>query len=577
MLKKIFSYAGKYKKNGYTAVILILLSVLSEITAFYLVYCIIKELISGLSAFNSVSIYVVGIFIAYLLKSTLFSFGLDQSHVFAFNTLCNIRKALAKKLKKMPLGTITNKGAGMYRQNFVDDIESIELLLAHAFPEGLPYVISSISVYVVLFIVDVRLGLLSLVTIPIAVVAMVGMVKDGVEQSKQYRNSLIKLNKSIVEYVSGMEVVKIFNKTSISNKKIDDSINEYKEFTKKWYKVNFNYMAVFQSVLPSTIAFMLPVGMMMVLNNTMELSTLLFGIILALSISTPLLKIMNFVPMMYNVVKKIEKLEVEFDEAELVENPRDKDIVSTKIDFEQVTFAYDKVRVIDNMTFTINEGEKIGIVGESGSGKSTIGRLIMHYWDVNNGAIKLGGIDIREISLTKLMENISYVSQDNFLFNISIKENLLIAKSDATEDEIVAACKAASCHDVIMSLSNGYNTNVGDSGNKLSGGERQRITIARAILKDTNIVILDEATSFTDAKNDALINKAIRNLTKDKTVITVAHKLSSVRNSDKIMLIDKGRLIDFAPHDELLNNDIYKNLWERYNMTLDYRFKVREV
>lgn len=317
--------------------------------------------------------------------------------------------------------------------------------------------------------------------------------------------------------------------------------------------------------------------MMMVLNNTMELSTLLFGIILALSISTPLLKIMNFVPMMYNVVKKIEKLEVEFDEAELVEKPRDKDIVSTKIDFEQVTFAYDKVRVIDNMTFTINEGEKIGIVGESGSGKSTIGRLIMHYWDVNNGAIKLGGIDIREISLTKLMENISYVSQDNFLFNISIKENLLIAKSDATEDEIVAACKAASCHDVIMSLSNGYNTNVGDSGNKLSGGERQRITIARAILKDTNIVILDEATSFTDAKNDALINKAIRNLTKDKTVITVAHKLSSVSNSDKIMLIDKGRLIDFAPHDELLNNDIYKNLWERYNMTLDYRFKVREV
>jgi ABC-type multidrug transport system fused ATPase/permease subunit len=577
MLKKIFSYAGGYKKNGYIAAILIFLSVFSEITAFYLIYHIINKLISGSSEFSSILIYVVGIFIVYLLKSMLFSFGLDQSHMFAFNTLCNIRKSLAKKLKKMPLGTITNKGAGMYRQNFVDDIESIELLLAHAFPEGLPYVVSSISVYVVLFMVDVRLGLLSLITIPIATVAMVGMMKSGIEKNAQYRTSLIKLNKSIVEYVSGMEVVKVFNKTSISNKKINDSISQYKDFTKEWYKSNFNYMAVFQSVLPSTIAFMLPIGMIMVLNNTMELSTLLFGIILALSISTPLLKVMNFVPIMYNVVKKIEKLEEEFDETELIEGSKDKSIVSSKIDFEHVSFAYDKVRVIDDMSFTINQGEKIGIVGESGSGKSTIGRLIMHYWDVNSGVIKLGGTDIREISLARLMENISYVSQDNFLFNISIKENLLIAKPDADDDEIVAACKAASCHEVIMSLSNGYNTNAGDSGNKLSGGERQRITIARAILKDANIVILDEATSFTDAKNDALINKALENLTKNKTVITVAHKLSNVRSADKIMLIDNGKLIDFAPHDELLNNSIYKNLWERYNKTLDYRFKVKEV
>ena len=233
--------------------------------------------------------------------------------------------------------------------------------------------------------------------------------------------------------------------------------------------------------------------------------------------------------------------------------------------------------VLEHMSFRIGANEKIGIVGESGSGKSTIGKLLMHYWDVNQGSIRLGGVDIREISLQELMRHISYVSQDNFLFNFSIRENLLIAKPDATEEEMMNACKAACCHDVIMGLEHGYETKVGDSGNKLSGGERQRITIARAILKDADIVILDEATSFTDAKNDALINAAIRNLTKDKTLITIAHKLSNVKDMDKIMLVDKGRLVAYAPHEELLNEPVYRNLWERYVKTIGYRFSVKEA
>lgn len=576
MIKKLFSYSGTYKKNAYNAVALILFSVLSEIAVFFMLYLMIDKLLQGADSISRICLYIIGMFIFYILKSLFFSYGLDQSHIFAFNTLFNIRKKFAEKLKRISLGSIMSKRTGSYRQNFVDDVESIELLLAHGIPEGLPYAIQSITVFIIIFILDYRMGLLSLVTIPLAMLAMRFMVKDGVERSNQYRDSLIKLNKSIIEYVSGMEVVKIFNKTAVSSKKINKSIKKYKEFTSDWYKGNYNYMAIYQSVLPSTIVAMLPLGMLMVINKTIALPVFLLCIILALSISTPLLKLMNYFPLLYNVVKKIEKLEEEFDQPEINCGTDNKNISSNVIEFKDVSFSYKDEKVLKDISFVINNNQKIGIVGESGSGKSTIGRLIMHYWDIQEGSILLGGTDIKDISLEKLMNKISYVSQDNFLFNMSIKENLLIAKPDATDDEIIEACKVASCHDVIMSLSNGYDTNVGDSGNKLSGGERQRITIARAILKNSDIVILDEATSFTDSENDYLINKAIENLSKNKTVITIAHKLSNIKNMDKILLVDKGELIAYSSHDNLLNNDTYKNLWDRYIEAKNYKIKVKE-
>lgn len=576
MLKKIFSYSGKYKKNAYMAVLFILCSVFSEVGAFYMVYRIIQGMIDK-SSFEEIVPWAIGVLAAYALKSLFFSVGLDQSHIFAYNTLCNIRRKLAAKLKNVSLGAVMEKGAGSYRQNFVDDIESIELLLAHGLPEGLPYAVSCISVYIVIFIVDWRMGLLSLVTLPIGFAAMCGMAVSGVKKSEKYRESLINLNKSIIEYVAGMEVVKIFNKTRQSGKKITNAITEYRDFTADWYKSNFDYMAVFQSVTPSTIAAMLPVGMYMVHKGTIELPVLLFCIMLALSISMPLLKIMNFFPLIYNVVTKLEILEKQFEQPEIKTGNKDFEVKSSDIEFCNVSFAYEDATVLDDISFKIEKNQKIGVVGESGSGKSTIGKLLMHYWDVNNGCIKIGGVDIRDISLPKLMERISYVSQENFLFNTSIRENLLIAKPDATQEEIENACKAACCHDVIIGLEKGYDTNAGDSGNKLSGGERQRITIARAILKNADIVILDEATSFTDAKNDALINKAIRNLAKDKTLITIAHKLSNVKDMDKIMLIDKGKLVACAPHEQLLEQPIYKSLWERYVKTIGYKFQVKEA
>lgn len=576
MIKNLFSYSGHFRKNAYLSIIYIFTSVISEIMAFYLVYLLIDNIIDDMLSIEILLFYGFSICILYFMKSILFSLGLDNSHIFAYNTLFNIRKKFASKIKNISLGTIVEKGAGAYRQNFVDDIENIEILLAHGLPEGLPCLISCLTVYIAMFIVDYRIGLLSLITIVIGIFAMGGMVKKSSTKGEQYQKSLVNLNNSIIEYVKGMEVVKVFNKARASNKKINEAIIEYKDFTTNWYKINWNYMAVFQSVVPSTIAFILPIGLYMVYKGTLDLSILLFCIILALSISSSLLKLMNYFPVLHNISSKIKRLEQQFDQPEIQVGTNDKMVSTDDIEFNNVTFSYDDATVINNMSFKITENSKIGIVGESGSGKSTIGKLIMHYWDIDSGSITFGGVDIRNMSLNMLMSKISYVAQDNFLFNMSIKENLLIAKPDATDEEIIDACLKAQCHEFIMGFDKGYDTNVGESGNKLSGGERQRITIARAILKDSKVIILDEATSFTDPENDALINKAIINLTRDKTLITIAHKLSSMKDMDNILLIDEGELIDFAPHEQLLRNSMYKKLWNRHLKSQEYKFNVKE-
>jgi ATP-binding cassette subfamily B protein len=575
ILSKLLSYAGDYKTKAYTAILFILLSAMSEIAVFYLVYKLITFIIKGHMSLDLVVNYGGTIIFLYLCKSIFFSLGLDYSHVFAYNTLYNLRCTLGEKLKRVSLGSIISKGSGGYRQNFVDDIENVELLLAHGLPEGLPYLISCITVYLTVFIVDYRLGLLSLVTLPIGFVSMYFMAKSGLEKADQYQSSLMTLNKTIVEYISGMEVVKIFNRMTDSNKKMIEAIHTHEKFTTEWYQNNWNYMAIFQSVVPSTICAVLPVGLLMILNGSLELPVLLFCILLLLSISTPILKLMNFFPVIHNVVRKIEQLEKAFDQPEITVGLRDCEVKSTRLEFKNVSFAYGDQTVLKQVDFIIEENQKIGIVGESGSGKSTIGKLLMHYWDVSQGEVLLGGININEITLDKLMATISYVSQDNFLFNVSIKDNLRIAKPDATDDEIIAACKSAKCHDVIMNLSHQYQTVVGESGNKLSGGERQRITLARGFLKNSQIIILDEATSFTDPENDALIQEAIMALTKDKTLVTIAHKLSMMETLDKVMVVDKGKVVAYDCHENLLGNPIYKNLWNRYKKSLNHQLSVK--
>ncbi len=339
-------------------------------------------------------------------------------------------------------------------------------------------------------------------SIPIGMVAMMLMMKTGIKRMGPYYESAQKMNANIVEYVSGMEVIKIFNRTTNSFEKYASSVKNYKKYTLAWIKDSWTYMAIYGTVLPCTIILLLPVGTAMYVNGIVSLSTFVFSLLLSMSLGIPLVKLVEFFPIIPNLKYKVEQLEKTFQGEELRivdkgKRPRDYNVA-----FKDVTFAYDEKEVIKNVSFSAKENSVTAIVGESGSGKSTLAKLLVHFWDVKAGEITIGNVPISHMPFERLMDLISYVSQDTFLFNTSIMENIRIGRPDATDQEVKEAAKLAMCHDFIMAMEKGYATYTGDAGNKLSGGEKQRITIARAILKNSPIIVLDEATAFTDSENE---------------------------------------------------------------------------
>lgn len=575
MLKRLFYYAGQYKRNFYISLVLITAGSISEVLAFVGVYYAMDAVIGNTADSFRLLVCGAAIIFFYLLKCVLFPKGLDFSHKFAYHVLCRLRLRFAEKITRLPLGEVLSKGAGSYRQNFVDDIEQIEILLAHGLPEGIPYLITCIVVYIALFLGDYRLGLLGLLHLPIGLLSMTRMALGSVKVNDSYYESIRKLNKSIIEYVAGMKVIKIFGSSVKSYEKVNQVIDEHEGVALGWFKGNLTNMAVFQSVMPSTVLFVLPVGLYMVYKETLSLPLFLFGLVLLFSISSPLLKLMEFFPAIYHLQKKIAVLEAGFQSEELTAHSGGA-VRGNDIQLNDVCFSYEAAEVIHGVRIHIKEGERVAFVGESGSGKSTLAKLIMHYWDVDSGEVLVGGRDIRETTVETLMERIGFVSQDHFLFNISIKDNIQIGRPEATDEEIFRAAEIAQCHDFILGLEHGYDTMAGDCGDKLSGGERQRITIARALLKNAPIVILDEATSSTDPENEKKINQGIAHLTEGKTLIVIAHKLSSVMDFDRLYLIDKGRLADSGTHEQLLRNPLYANLWERYVQSSGYEFDVKE-
>ncbi len=576
---RIFSYAKEYKSKIYLAVILIFFSVIAGIIPYIITYDIIINFVES----NTVTpVYLLlmagGVALFSWLQSYLRTKGLGASHEAAYDTLMGMRIKFAEKMMKLPLGDVTKRGTGSYKKNFFDDIESIELILAHLIPEGLPYVIAPLLVYIILFILDWRLALLSIASGLIGIMAVMLMMKGGLKKMGKYYSSAQKMNSTIVEYISGMEVIKIFNRTTSSYEKYVSSVENYKKYTLDWYKDSWNYMAIYGAVLPCTILFLLPVGTLFYIDGSLSLSTFIFSLLLSMSIGLPLVKLVGFLPLIPQLQFKTEQLEKTFAGEEL--EIMDKGITPENYDvhFKNVTFAYDKKDVINDVSFCARENSVTAIVGESGSGKSTLARLLVHFWDVKDGEITIGGVNIKDMSFEKLMDLISYVSQDTFLFNISLMENIRIGKPDATNEEVVAAAKLARCHDFIMNMEDGYNTNAGDAGDKLSGGEKQRITIARAILKNAPIIILDEATAFTDPENEDKIQEALNQLTGEKTLIVIAHRLSTIVEADNIILMDEGNLVMQGTHDELLKrSDTYRTLWDSHMQSMSWDINVRGV
>lgn len=564
MLKKILKYSGKYKWLTLIATIMVIIAVAAQIIPYVFVAQIISPLITGEQITSSfIMPRVIAVLVCLVANVLFYIGGLSLSHISAFNTLANLRKAMQKKIENLPLGVIKDKGTGKLKKLIVDDIESLELLLAHATPEGLGNSLVPIGVFIAMFIIDWRLAIITLAVMPLGIIAMGMMMKQGTSKMQTYYGSAQKMNNTLIEYVNGMEVVKVFNKDGDSYKRYKTDILSYRDFTIGWFKVCWPWMAIYAAIFACTSLFTLPFGGMLVVNGTSTLVDLIIILCLSFSLNGPILKAMHFLPSLMQVGRKVEEIENTIGEEPLKSNNNEFKGNNNTICYNNITFSYDKVNVINNVSLQIEEGKRVALVGESGSGKSTLAKLLIHYYDVDNGNITLGGQDITDMSLEALNNKVSFVSQDQFLFNTSIYENVKVGKLDASKEEILEACKKAQCNEFIDRLENGIDSLAGDCGNQLSGGERQRVSLARAILKNAPIVVLDEATAFADPENEEKIQSAINEVVKDKTLLVIAHKLSSIKNYDKICVLDKGNIIACGKHEELLEScSLYKCLWQ---------------
>lgn len=563
MFKKALAYTGEYRKTTYLAAAVMAIALVANVAPFFLAYQIIEPLImkEQLHA-ETVVLLLSGIAVCLVLHAVLYIKGLDLSHVSAFNTLKNLRISLQKKLESQPLGTVQEKGTGVQKKIFVDDIENIEVLLAHALPEGLANLGVPVLVFTGMFIVDWRLGLLSLAVLPIGFLCMGAMFRIGMKGMTAWYAAGERMNNTIVEYVNGMEVVKVFNRDAESYRRFETDVRGYRDYTLEWYRVCWPWMALYASVLPCIAMLTLPIGSYFVLQGYSKLPDLVLVLMMSFAIGPLFLKALNFMSTIPQINHKIGELEKALNSPPLVQTDKPFSGTDHSIAFENVRFAYKEDEVLHGVSLKAQEGSLLALVGESGSGKSTLAKLLVHFYDVTGGSVKIGGQDVRDMSLEALNHEISYVAQEQFLFNISLLENIRLGKPDATDEEVLLAADKAQCGEFLANLEKGIHTLAGDGGKQLSGGERQRISLARAILKNAPIIVFDEATAFMDPENEEKMNEAIAELIEDKTVIVIAHKLQSIMNADAIAVLDKGNLDAAGTHTELLESSkVYQKLW----------------
>lgn len=571
-ISKILQYAGTHRRTIYQAALCMTLGAAASIIPYLLVYTILEQVLNGLvPTLAGSGKMLAGILLAEIVYAVFYMYGFQLSHRAAYNTLENIRRFLQENLERKPLGKVREMGSGAIKKLFTDDIESIELLLAHMIPEGIANLTVAVFALVTILVIDWQLALLTCVVIALGISVSGQMYRVGVEQMGSYFAAAKRLNNTIIEYVNGMEVVRVFNRQDEFGERFASSVTAYRDFALSWYKVSFPWMALYGSLFSNILLYSLPFGTLLILLGQLTLARYILIICLSFGIAPLLLRCMSFIGAVPQASYKIQALEKAFDYPELKAGTAPFSGMGHDIEFRNVRFAYKDLEVLKDVSFTAQERQMTALVGASGSGKSTAAKLLVHYYDVSGGEVLIGGQNIRDMSLEALNEQIAYVSQDVFLFNKSIADNIRIGKKGATDEEIIAAAKKAQADEFIRELPDGYATLAGEAGSKLSGGQRQRIAFARAILKDAPIVILDEATAFIDPENEQKMNQAIGEIVRDKTVIVIAHKMKSIMNANRIILLKDGRIAASGCHAELIKTSPeYQNLWRISEETADW-------
>ena len=567
-VKILFSFAAPCKGKMALSVFCAILSVAGGFIPFWAVYEILLAFINQNVTLNGILIWCLVRAAGYLLRVDCNGISTILAHISAYTILEGIRLKIADRLMKAPLGEVMGRRIGYLKNIIMDKVEDLEPPLAHMIPELTSNLLLPVAIFIWMLVIDWRMGLAVLIAPVLAMIPMFFLMRNYNSQYAAYMEANNHVNSIIIEYVEGIEVVKAFNQSTSSYEKFVNAVQSFKEFTLAWFKSTWKSMNLMMAIMPTTLLGVLPVGLLLVQNGSISPAELAMGIILSLSIVGPLMKATTFINEAKSMEYAVEAANELLNLPVLPDSGKIVSIPHNDIALKHVTFSYDgseQNEVLHDVNLELPEGSFTALVGPSGGGKSTIARLIARFWDVTGGSITIGGKNVKELSIRQLSELVSFVTQDNFLFNCSLKENIRLGNPNATDEEVYAAAKAACCDEFIVRLDKGYDTPAGDAGKRLSGGEKQRIAIARAILKNAPIVILDEATAFTDPQNEDKIQKSIMALSKGKTLLVIAHRLSTIQNADQIVVLKKGRIVDCGKQEELLKRcPLYADMWKAH-------------
>ncbi|MDO5377998.1 MAG: ABC transporter ATP-binding protein [Clostridia bacterium] len=505
------------------------------------------------------------------LRYALHSVSTTLSHHATFHVLADTRMRLMAKLATLPLGVVLDQSSGSYKNIIVERVDSIETTLAHMVPEMTSNIVGAIAVLALLFQMDWRMGLATLVVLPLGALCFMSMFNGYEAKFQRAVRSTKALNDTAVEYINGIEVIKAFGQSKTSYAKFVSAAKEGADCFIEWMRSCIFGQSAGMAIFPSTLIGILPVGCLLTMRGTLTAETFIAAIILSFGIMQPLITAFSFSDDLAQVGTIVGEVAEILSMKDLQRPVKAHALPSgNAVELADVRFSYRDKEVLHGVSLRIEPGSVCALVGPSGSGKSTIARLIASLWDVDSGSITLGGVDIRDLPLKECTDRIAYVSQENYLFDLSVMDNIRMGRKGATNAQVIAAAKACGCHDFIMNLENGYETVCGSSGGHLSGGERQRISIARAMLKDAPIVILDEATSYTDPENEAVIQSALARLIRGKTLLVIAHRLSTVADADCIFVVKDGRIAAKGTQEELLQAcPLYREMWNAHMSVKD--------
>ena len=562
----ILEWAGQKRSAYVWSVVLATGSVIFKVIPYFMIADVVKMFLDSNREFKAYLVKAVWIALSFILAELLHSISTALSHKATFTVLANIRKACCEKLARVPLGYVKDTSSGTFKNILVERIDSIETTLAHIVPEFTSNLLAPVIILIYFFLTDWRLALWSLVPVVVGFLSYFGMMLDYKPSFERTVQTTKDLNDAAVEYIDGIEVIKAFGKTESSYAKFTKAAMAYADSFISWMKRCSIFHALMMVVTPYTLFTVLPFGAHYVENGTLTIPDFIMCIILSLGIVGPLITVGSYTDDLGKIGVIVGEVVGILGQPELKRPAKSTAVPKdNSVTLNDVKFGYHDKEILHGVTMELKAGTVNAIVGPSGSGKSTIAKLIASLWDVNSGSIKIGGTDIKQLSLTDFNQKIAYVAQDNYLFNESVRENIRQGNPNATDEQVIEVTKKSGCYDFIMQLENGFDTIVGGAGGHLSGGERQRISIARAMLKDAPIVILDEATAYTDPENEAILQNSIAKLVAGKTLIVIAHRLSTVKDSDQIFVINEGNVAAHGTHEELLAScPLYKEMWNAH-------------